>query len=199
MSHSVIQHIKAALAQSYSYTAYQKLIADLLAKGESTTAGWQGDFIQYSELGLQRMHRWDKKINLTEEQLRAMAKITTPQTWIVIAEGWCGDAAHSLPVINKLAEANSLVDLRIVLREQQPDLMNDFLTNGGKSIPKLILFDSEKETVLGDWGPRPAPAQDLFLASKASGESHEEFAKKSQIWYNSDKGQTAIKEILALI
>lgn len=198
----VIQHIKKGLENAYSYQEYEDLIEKLLAEGKSTTrdAGEMAEgFVHYSELGLQRMKRWDKKLQLTDEQLKKIKADSRKRTWLVLAEGWCGDAAHSLPVIHKMAEANPNIDLRIVLREEHLNLMNDFLTNGGKSIPKLIDYDSENEKVLGDWGPRPEPAQQIFLDARKKGIDFETYEQDLQKWYNADKGQTAISELMALL
>lgn len=195
---NTIKHIEEALKNAYSYKAYQGLVEKLLEEGKSTTEGAGEDFVHYSKLGLQRMQRWDKRLELTEDQKNKIHQVAQKQIWIVLSEGWCGDAAHSLPVIHKLAEANENIDLKVVLREKNPDLMNDFLTNGGKSIPKMILYDPETKTVLGDWGPRPKPAQGIFLKARENHIDFEVYEQDLQKWYNRDKGQTAIKEILDL-
>ncbi len=193
---NTLEHIEKALKKSYSYEDYKALVKRLLAEEKSTTEGVGADFVQYSKLGLQRMQRWDKRLELTKEQKEAIQKVTQRQIWVVLSEGWCGDAAHSLPVIHKLAAANDNIDLKVVLREQNPALMNDFLTHGGKSIPKMILYDPASETVLGDWGPRPKPAQDIFLNARKNNIDFETYEQDLQKWYNKDQGQTAIKEIL---
>src|SRR5699024_429056 len=154
--------------------------------------------VHFSKLGLQRMKRWDKKFELTADQKEKLRNFNKKQTWIVLAEGWCGDAAHSVPVINKIAELNKNIKLRIVLREENLDLMNDFLTNGGKSIPKMIVYDHENKRVENTWGPRPEGAKAIFNNYR-----HEDFMEvlepKLQAWYNKDKGKTTAKEILALL
>src|SRR5699024_3641895 len=161
-----------------------KLVADLLAKGESTTEGAGEDFVHYSKLGLQRMQRWDKRFQHSAEQTEKIKSFSKKQTWVVLTEGWCGDAAHSLFVIHKMAEANANINLRLVLGDKNPDLMNDFLTNGGKSIPKLIVYDPETKTVEGDWGPRPQPAQEIFLNAQKNKVDFETYEKELQVCYN---------------
>lgn len=194
-----IKHIEKSIETSFSYQEYETLIEQLLRENKSTTEGLGEDFVQYSKLGLQRMQRWDKRFKLDQEQERAIQNIKQPQTWIVLAEGWCGDAAHSLPIIHKLAQANDQIWLRIVLRDKHLELMNDFLTNGGKSIPKLILYDAQNQHVLAEWGPRPQPAQELFLKAKKNGVAFEVYEQELQQWYNKDKGQTTAVEILNLL
>lgn len=192
-----IKHITASLKNTYSYSEYEKLIEDLLNEGKSTTKGADEDLVHYSELGLQRMRRWDKKLDLDADLSKKVNAFDKKQIWIVIAEGWCGDAAHTVPVIHKMTEMNKNINLRIVLREENLDLMNDFLTNGSKSIPKLIVYNPEDQKVEADWGPRPAGAKDIF--EKYRKEGFETMEPKLQAWYNKDKGQTTAKELLALL
>lgn len=195
-------YIKKGMENSFSYKEYSQLVEDLLKEGKSTTkdAGeMAAGFVEYSKLGLQRMKRWDKRFKLSSPQEEDIKKYDKKVIWLVLTEGWCGDAAHSVPVINKVAEANDFIDLRLVLREENPELMNVFLTNGGKSIPKLIAFDPEKEKVLGTWGPRPEPAQKIFLEARKNDVDFDTYEKDLQQWYNKDKGQTALAELMELL
>lgn len=194
-----VQHIKESLRNSCSYSEYSNLIEELLEQGKSTTKDAGEEMVYYSQLGLQRMKRWDKRLKLNEEQEDFFKSYDKKRTWLVISEGWCGDAAHCVPVMNKIAEIAPGIELRIVLREENPDLMNDFLTNGGKSIPKLILYDAEKEKVEATWGPRPQPAQDIFLKAKEANIDFETYEKDLQMWYNKDKGKTMLQEIIQLL
>lgn len=199
---NTVKHIEESLQNAYSYEEYQKLIEDLLAEGKSTTkdAGKAAEaFVEYSRLGLQRMRRWDKRLSLESSQEEEIKSYDQKRTWIVLSEGWCGDAAHIVPIINKITELNSNIELRIVLREEHLDLMNDFLTNGGKSIPKLVVYDPQGQEIEGDWGPRPEPAQQIFLDARENNVDFEEYEKKLQTWYNKDKGQTTINELLKLL
>ncbi len=196
---NTVQHIEESLEKAYNYIEYEKLIEDLLKENKSTTKDAGEDFVHYSKLGIRRMKRWDKTFKLSVEQLEQIKKYKKNIIWVVLSEGWCGDAAHSIPIINKIAEANENIELKIVLREENLDLMNDFLTNGGKSIPKLIAFNPKEKTVEGTWGPRPKPAQDIFLEAREKEVDFETYEKDLQTWYNKDKGQTATKELLKLL
>jgi len=190
-------HIEHSLEQAYDYNAYKELITTLLAEGKSTSEGFGEQFVKYSELGLQRMQRWDKKFELSASQQEKAAAHTEKRIWLVIAEGWCGDAAHSVPVMHKIAQASDNIDFRVVLREKNLELMNDFLTNGGKSIPKLIVYNPDAKTVEATWGPRPAGAKQIFEANR-DGE-WEVMEQKLQAWYNKDKGQTTAEELMQLL
>src|SRR5690625_5517006 len=95
------------------------------------------------------MLRWEKRFKLDSAQEEAIKEFDQNLIWLVISEGWCGDAAHALPIINKLAEANEKINLLIVLREENLELMDAFLTNEGVSIHKIIVFDHEIKMVMG--------------------------------------------------
>ncbi|HLR36644.1 MAG TPA: thioredoxin family protein [Chitinophagaceae bacterium] len=193
----VTQNIEKGLKNAYSYVEYEQLIEDLLKEGKSTTKGSDEMFVHYSELGIQRMKRWDKKFELTEEQTAKVRSYNEKRSWIVLAEGWCGDAAHSVPVMNKVAELSENIELKIVLRESNLYLMNDFLTDGGKSIPKLIVYNQEEKEVENTWGSRPSGAKEIFDANRAG--EWEEMEKKLQTWYNKDKGKTTAAELMELL
>ena len=120
-------------------------------------------------------------------------------TWLVISEGWCGDAAQLLPIMSKMAEVSENIDFQIVLRDDNDELMSQFLTNGGKAIPKLIILD-ENNNLIADWGPRPEPARKLIADYKAANGLVDEPVKiELQKWYLQDKGITTQNEIMALM
>ena len=135
------------------------------------------------------MKRLDKTIKISEETIAEIKSVTTPQTWLVLTEGWCGDAAQNLPVINKIADSNENINLKLVLRDDNEALMDLFLTNGGKSIPKLIALDKD-HNVIDTWGPRPTTATKMVADYKAeNGSLDAQFKQDLQVWYNKDKGK----------
>lgn len=120
--------------------------------------------------------------------------------WLVITEAWCGDAAQNIPVIAKIAEINSNIELKFILRGENLVVMDTYLTNGGRSIPKLICLDSQTLEELGTWGPRPVIAQKRFMKDKTDPDvSHEEMVKNNQLWYLQDKTLSIQNEFLELI
>ena len=117
----------------------------------------------------------------------------------MIAEGWCGDAAQILPMLHKIAEASNKIDLKIVFRDENEALMNNFLTNGSKSIPKIIILDNQ-QNVINSWGPRPSIATKMVLDFKEkNGQLDANFKKDLQIWYNKDKGNTTQEDLIKLL
>lgn len=192
-------NIKEALTRSFSYQEYRSLVSALILEGKSTGNTQSDDLLHYSELNESRMNRLEKTIKITDEVLVQINQLETKVTWLVIAEGWCGDAAQILPIIYKMAELSENIDLKIVLRDENEALMNDFLTNGGKAIPKLIILDEENE-VIGDFGPRPEPARKLIADYKAiNGVVDEPIKIELQKWYLQDKGVSTQNEIMQLM
>jgi len=190
--------IEDSLQKAITYNEYRILVKDLLAEGKSTGPNQSDNLLNYSMLNDKRMNRLDKTSKLSEETISSVKKVQAPQTWLVLTESWCGDAAQTLPVINKIAELNSNINLRIVLRDENEALMDQFLTNGGRSIPKLIAVDGKNE-VVNSWGPRPSIATKMVNAYKSEhGQLDADFKKDLQIWYNKDKGANTQEDILSL-
>ena len=191
--------IKNALENGFSYKAYREYVSNLIQEGKSTGHTQSDDLLHYSELNESRLKRLDKTIKVVQEVEIQLNNLSKKYTWLVIAEGWCGDAAQILPIINKMAEISSFIDLKIVLRDDNDELMSQFLTNGGKAIPKLIILD-ENNNVIADWGPRPEPARRLIADYKAAnGVVDEPMKIELQKWYLHDKGITTQNEIMALM
>ena len=191
--------IEKALQDSFSYLNYRSYVSELIKDGKSTGHTQTEDLLHYSELNESRLKRLDKTIKVTPEVEVKLKNLSKKQTWLVIAEGWCGDAAQLLPIMNKMAEVSENIDLKIVLRDDNDSLMNLFLTNGGKAIPKLIVLDKDNN-VLGDFGPRPEPARKLIADYKEiNGVVDETIKIELQKWYLQDKGITTQNEIIALM
>ena len=108
---------------------------------------------------------------------------------IVLTEPWCGDSIAIVPTMMRLFENNANVDMRFLLRDENPDLMDLFLTNGSRSIPKIIILDDEFR-VLTHWGPRPKIVQDIFESFRADIEAGRvekmEAIKKIRGFYSKD-------------
>jgi hypothetical protein len=186
-----------------SYPQYSKLLSDLMAQGKTTGTNQSEAYLNYAKLNLQRMHRLEKTTELTEELKSALAKISRSYTWLVLTEGWCGDAAQNLPVLHAIEQICPNITVTLLLRDENLDVMDQYLTAGSRSIPKLICL--KKDDVSGvlkevfTWGPRPEGAQTLMLELKAGNVSHDERSLQIQKWYNTDKTLSTQNELLALI
>jgi hypothetical protein len=191
--------IQSALQNSYSYNEYRTLVSNLFREGKSTGHEQSTALLHYSELNEVRMKRLEKTLKLDLEVEKALQNLKSKQTWLVISEGWCGDAAQILPIIKLMADASENIGLKIVLRDENDALMNQFLTNGAKSIPKLIILD-QNSNVIYHWGPRPEGAKNLIIEYKANHGIVDEAAKIAlQKWYLDDKGISTMKEIVAIL
>ncbi|UII74561.1 thioredoxin family protein [Flagellimonas sp. HMM57] len=192
--------IQRNIANGMDYKTYRDLVHDL-AQNERTTGENQSEaLINYTQLNDRRMNRWDKTLKIPLEIETKIANLPNKFTFLVISESWCGDASPALPVINKVVERNANFELKIVLRDENLELMNEFLTNGSQSIPKLIIWNQEKEEIFGEWGPRSSVATKMVEAYKEEhGKLTPEFKQDLQVWYNKDKGQTILNDLVALL
>ena len=196
---STIDLVKQGIANGMSYTEYRELVSDLLLKNESTGHEQTPDLLNYSMLNNQRMKRLDKTIKIPTEAQDFISKSTKKLTFLTITEGWCGDASQVMPVVHKIVQLNSNFDMKVVLRDDNPELMEHFLTNGNKAIAKFILFDRETETVVETFGPRPSiPTQMVIDYKEEHGALDAEFKEHLQVWYNKDKGANVIADVLQL-
>ncbi len=168
------------------------------AKAGKTSGPDQAEnLIHFTKLNASRMRRIYKTTPLKEELIAYLAASDTKYIWRVFTETWCGDAAQSLPVLQKVAETAENVELEIYFRDEHPELFEGYLTNGTRSIPKLVVLNKENGEELGTWGPRPAVLQAMVMANKeAPSKPYEEFAEDIQRWYNEDKGNLIQSEIL---
>ena len=192
--------IEKSLTSSFSYQEYRNHVALLSEEGKTTGHEQTEALVNYTKLNESRLHRLDKTMVVVDELKTFLENLEKDYIWLVISESWCGDAAQILPIINKMAEVSDRIDLRIVLRDDNEDLMNLFLTNGTRSIPKLIIIDKKTNEVVNDFGPRPQEAKQLILDYKAEHGVVDETAKINlQKWYLNDKGISTQKEIVALM
>lgn len=192
--------IQNAILNSLSYAEYRKLASDLVAQGKPTGHDLSEALAHYAELNETRMNRLEKTITLTDAVIQTLQNSSKNAIWLVLAESWCGDAAQILPVLNKMSEASNSIQLNIVLRDDHDALMQLFLTNGAKSIPKLIILDAQTLNVLADWGPRPLGAKQLIEEYKATHGVVDETGKiELQKWYLHDKGISIQQEILEIM
>ncbi|WP_276499097.1 thioredoxin family protein [Pontibacter litorisediminis] len=196
MAKSVItpEHLQKAI----SYAQYRDMIDKLLAENKTTGTNHSEAMVEYTRMNMQRMRRVEKTV-LEDELVQVMLSVQTHMTWVVLTEAWCGDAAQCLPAIVKIADASPLIEVKLLLRDENPDIMDAYLTNGGRSIPKLIVLKSDSMEELGTWGPRPEPAQQLFLEMKAQDAPYSEFAEKLHAWYAKDKSRSLQQEFIQLI
>jgi hypothetical protein len=156
-------------------------------------------YFEYRKINLQRSNRLEKQFKPSPELIDAVQGINDPQLWMVITETWCGDSAQNLPIIAKAAKLNNKINLRILLRDSNTDIIDHYLTNGkGRSIPILVAFDLDGNELF-KWGPRPETAKALVTNLKNNGYSKEEFNKQLHLWYGRNRGKELDSELVKLI
>lgn len=164
----------------------------------NTLNDYDKSFYDYRKLNFQRSSRLEKTFIPTDETKQLFSEITQQQKWIVITESWCGDSAQNLPVIAKLAQLSGFIEFKIVLRDSNLEFMDLHLTNGGRAIPKLIVFD-ENDNEIFQWGPRPVEAQNLFTRLKNDGMPKPDINKELHLWYGRNRGKKVEREIYELL
>lgn len=184
--------------QGMDYQTYRALIDQLLLEGKAT-----GDVtydLHYTKMNVQRMSRVDKTVSLTEELAAVIENLKQNIKFLVITEGWCGDAAQIVPVFNKIATASlGKIDLKFVLRDKNLPLIDAHLTNGGRAIPVLIVLNENADEVLATWAPRPQVLQALLKEWKSDTTEMTILAEKLHGWYAKDKTLSTQAELVEIL
>ena len=191
--------MKKYVDASMSVGEYEALIERLVGEGRTTGPKQSESLAHFTKLNWQRMKRLEKTIELDEVTADTVRVNTRPQTWLIITEAWCGDAAQNIPIIEKIAAENANIETRYFLRDEDPELIERFLTFGARSIPKLIALDAGSLEVLWTWGARPKALQDLFFELRDKGLEKPAIMEELQRWYNDDKGRSVQREFVELL
>ncbi len=200
-----LELLRSAVAEGISYAQYRQTGDELFAARRSSPADTQDasdKMLEYVRLNIQRMNRLDKTISLNADIKAAIANLPYAVRFLLISEVWCGDAAQNVPLIAKMAaESEGKIQLHIVWRDLRPELIDAYLTRGGRAIPKLIILHADTLEPLANWGARPAASQVLVDEYKANpnGRTFDQFATELHAWYAQDKCvhlQAELAEIL---
>lgn len=189
------------IIQYYTYEAFYQLNTELAAKFQTTGKDQTEEHKKYTQLNQKRMERWNKTFELKSEWAAIFKKMTEKQEWIVITESWCGDSAQQLPAIAKIAAASEgKINLKIILRDENPDWIERYKTNGTYSIPKLIAFNTDQKELFS-WGPRPQGAVEIQKHWKANTDTidKEQFHVLLHTWYGKNKGEELQQELMKLL
>ena len=189
------------LEGGFSYPQFVEFTEQLVQENRTTGANQSEEYLAYTRICLQRMIRWNKTSKVSEELALLIPQVDQPQVWLVITEAWCGDGAQSIPHLAKLADLNPNITLKIVLRDEHPDLIDAYLTNGNRSIPKLVAMTADLQQELFTWGPKPKYLLDLHAAFKqnSEGRSYSDFLDEVHLWYAKNKQKELESEIYPLI
>ena len=192
-----MQFIQENFAKAIAYPEYRKHTEDQLnTLGEDPNY----KFNDYAKLNLERIRRLEKSVELSDILKSTIQKLSTPLILVILSEGWCGDAAQSLTVIEKIgAASHSKIDLKVFLRDSNLEIMDQYLTNGGRSIPIVIGLEKETLKELFVWGPRPKASQLIMDQLKADNASMERKIEVVHTWYENDKTESIQQEINELL
>lgn len=187
------------IQQSIDFQTYVNLMETAAAGGSTKGTLLSAENIAFTKLNLQRMHRLDKTITLLPELTSLLSKLTKDYLWLVITESWCGDAAQNIPVLHSIEKICPRISLKFLLRDEHLEIMDQYLTNGSRAIPKLICMEKQNLKEVFVWGPRPAKVQEIALKLISQKVSSDEKALAVQKWYNKDKTISIQEELLNII
>jgi hypothetical protein len=186
---------------SWNYQEFISLIEKLLAEDKTTGENHSEAYLHYTTMNLRRMNRIYKRMEIRTELVDALKNLQGSYTWLILVEAWCGDVGQNLGAIARFADLSPNIEMKMILRDENLDLMDQHLTYGGRGVPKLLAIDNESGKVVETWGPRPAPAQQMVLDYKALEEKppYSEFVEVVQKWYAQDKTKVLQEEFLTLV
>ena len=184
---------KSYLQKGISYHQYKNQMAADLALNPDVKIK------EYINLNQRRMYRVEKTYIPSVEMITHVKNLKHKAYWLILTEHWCGDASQTLPALAAIAAlSGGKIEMKLVYRDENEELMNSYLTNGTRSIPKLIQLD-EHLNVTGIWGPRPTVAQKLVKELKSNPVTAATYANELHWWYAKNKQQDMEKEVSKLI
>lgn len=189
------------IKKSYSYIEYRAKIKELIDSNSCSGEEQTVDKIKYTKLNTYRMSRIEKQFGVNDELERILENISCKFVWVVLTESWCGDAAQNLPVLAKIADMTPNIELKIIFRNANPKIMDHYLTNGSRSIPKLICFNKSTGKEAGTWGPRPIGIKSMVNEYKKNNPdaSHEEFLTNLHLCYGRNRSKALQNDIITLL
>lgn len=198
LSHPVTHEV---IEKGFSYSEFVQFTQQLVEEKRTTGANQSEAYLEYTRMCLQRMNRWNKTAKVSVKMASLIESIREPQIWLLITEAWCGDGAQSIPYMAKLAELNPKIRLRIIMRDEYPEIMDAYLTNGARSIPKLVAYTGDLKVELFTWGPKPLYLMNRHKEYKhdSKGLSYAGFLEEIHLWYAKNKNHDLESELFPLI
>lgn len=197
----LLEHSFSQATKLYTYEAYKSLVISLFEEGKVTGPIQSETLLETTKMNLHRFNRIEKRFKMNGEFKSMIESIEDSWTWYLITEGWCGDASQTVPAIAKIAEASDQIDLKILLRDDNVNIIDKYLTNGGRAIPVLVMINNETGEELKHWGPRPKMIQrmvDHYKENHTELDKHE-FAKNLHVWYTRDKGMAMQDDLMEIM
>ncbi len=187
------QDYKNYLQKGISYNQYKQQMAEDLALNTDLKIK------EYINLNQRRMYRVEKTYTISPELAQQVKNLQHKTYWLILTEHWCGDASQTLPALHAITElSGGKIEMKLVYQDQNEELMNAYLTNETRSIPRLIQLDAHLN-VTGIWGPRPTVAQKLVKELKSNPATAAGYANELHLWYAKNKQQDLEKEVAQLL
>lgn len=174
---------------------FRQFAAEHTRTGSGAPGGIQTDHLV---LNLHRTERILRSYEPQEATTRAVCRIAAPQLWMILTEYSCGDSAQVIPVIARIAAFNPAIDLRILFRDANMDIMDLYLTNGTRGIPKLVAFAADGRELF-QWGPRTEDARRIFQEGIAAGTPKNEVVERVHLFYGRDRGKSVERELFEIL
>lgn len=174
------------IEKAMTFDEYSHLIDRLVAEHKTTGPNQTEDLADYTKLNQARMRRLFKTTKLNPLLIETARSLNVNWFWLILTEAWCGDAAQNIPVIEMIAQENTRIKTLYILRDENLELMDKYLTNSARAIPKLICLDAATLEEIGTWGSRPKAAYDLFYSLKEQGLEKSEIIERIHRWYIED-------------
>ncbi len=179
-----------------TFDEYYNQVDQLVKEGKTSGENQAENLVEFTRVNQKRMKKWRKIYKTSSDWINAVERLDRKEEWVLLTEAWCGDAAQNISQINNMVEVSDKLDLKILYRDENLELMDQFLTNGGRSIPKLIRLDAETKEVIGSWGPRVKTAQDIVIEGKKNGTN---YGEDLHAWYAKNKSKDLETEFIELI
>ena len=195
MNAEFIQHVTES---GLDPSAYHEVMEQRAAIDPAGLEGTEAEHAEFAKLNLHRVGRILRTWRPSEELAALVARIDHPQFWMALTEPWCGDSAQCLPCLEILATSNPHLTIRYVLRDDNPGIMDKYLTDGKRSIPLVAAFDPEGAELFR-WGPRPAEAQAVFDAATAEGLEKPAKLEKLHLFYGRNRGRALDGEMVTVL
>jgi hypothetical protein len=178
--------------------AYQEVMEQQAALDPTGLEDMEAERAEFAKLNLHRVGRIRRTWRPSDELASLLARIDRPQLWMALTEPWCGDSSQCLPCLEILAEGNPQISIRFLPRDDNPEIMDRYLTGGKRSIPLLLAFDPEGGELFR-WGPRPAEAQAVFDAATAEGLEKPAKLEKLHLFYGRNRGRGLDAELVDVL
>ena len=189
------------IQKGINYQDYRSMVAELMQENKTTGTKQTNELVEFTKLNEQRTNRNEKQFILSQELTDLFVNKSFNEFWIVFVEAWCGDCAQNLPAIYNIAKHAPGVELKIIIKSENPEEINNYLTAGAEAIPKLVRINKDSLENIGTWGARPVNAQIIAEHWKKNKETiaKEDFEKELHLWYAKNRSKDIQKEFWEML